>query len=161
MGITTPQNADVGFIDSLSKRLQPTYDDYTKANIFKNQVKANLRRMYLTHYKLTELLKLKLYLLHNDTMGFGIASDGEIVNLFNNSLDKRNMGKALISMAIAKGGYKTFCYEGKVSRMFEGLGFREVLRAKWNNNLMPKDWNKKQDGTPDVVWLTLDASQLD
>jgi len=125
------------------------------ALMFRNAASANKRREYLTCYSVSELMKFDLYyfnLFNPGEMGYAIAPDKEIANLFNNSDIVRGMGSGLIQHAIAHGGRTAFCFEGYAAYLFRENGFVEVERRKWDEMLKPVDW-KDENGKPDVVWL--------
>lgn len=78
------------------------------------------------------------YLNADDTMGYGIAPDGELVALWSLA---RGQGEQLVAGAVARGAKWLTCYDnGFLVQFYQRCGFTEVGREG--------NWN---EGQPDVV----------
>lgn len=125
-----------------------------KALIFQTAVKNNTYSEFLTHYTIKELQTFSLHMFYNNTMGYAITPNREIANVFNNSLNVRHTGQAMVVDAIRRGGKTIFCFDGYPARLWKEIGFIEVKREKFNCDLAPESWEYSFYGYPDLLHLT-------
>ncbi|MDR1123708.1 MAG: serine protease, partial [Elusimicrobiota bacterium] len=83
--------------------------------------------------------------------GYAIKNDGDIVSVFNNALDVRNISTELLQSAKNNGGTKLYHFDNPFNGLYDKLGFKEYKREKWNDEYKPMNWDDK-DGNPDVVY---------
>lgn len=124
----------------------------TDAKEFNRQLGFTTRPEFYTHYDEDTLNAWGLWVAIEGGVGFALTPDGEIVNLFNNS-GRKLAGREALDLAISKGGYKVFCFDGFLRGYYERVGFKVVHRNKWESTLAPKNWNYELYGNPDVIWL--------
>jgi len=96
---------------------------------------------------------------------FGVVTpDGDIKGLFNPNVARERKGKVaekgtlkgLMPLLIEAGGKKLDNFDGRLTKMYEGQGFKVVARTPFNEEFAPEGWNKKDHGTPDVVAMVYD-----
>ena len=121
---------------------------------FNRQLSFSKRLEFFTIYTNEELDTCDLYVSIGGGVGFGLAPDKEIINLFNNTGTKL-CGREALDFAIAKGGRKVCCFDVFFAKYSEAFGFKEYDRAAWNPSLAPLNWKYNEYGKPDVVWLKL------
>jgi hypothetical protein len=80
--------------------------------------------------------------------------DGELGSLF--SLPGAHYGDALVAFAVELGAWKLSCYDtrGKLPSLYGRHGFKESLRAPWNDEYAPKTWDYAAWGRPDYVEMS-------
>ena len=114
-------------------------------------------RLMLTPYSVEDYERegARLFLVENNTGGFGLMPNGEIVSVF--SLPGTGVGRFLIEDAILRGGKRVECFDigNKLPKLYEQFGFREVDRIAWDHQRAPQNWYFDRYGTPDVVILDL------
>lgn len=124
-----------------------------KTLIFQTAVKNNRYSEFLTHYSSKTLETFDLYTFYDHTMGYAIAPTKEIVNVFNNSLNIKKVGLALMADAIRHGGKTLFCFDGYLAQLWESIGFIETSRVCFDPAFAPKTWDYDKYGRPDVIHL--------
>lgn len=87
----------------------------------------------------------------NDS-GFSVDKQGNIVSVFNNSSIK-NESLKMLQVAIKYGGKYLECFDGKLTTICQKAGFKVVDRLRFDSNYVPKVWNYKEFGTPDMVLM--------
>ena len=124
---------------------------------FCNELLYNKRASFLTYYTPEQLKEynVKTYQVEGYPIGFALKPDPidgliDIIGVHNNS-NIRNIGKALIRAAKKLGGNKLDHFDGYLSDFYQGLGFNEYERYKWDNRYAPKEWNADAYGYPDVI----------
>lgn len=92
----------------------------------------------------------RLFLTRDGHGGVALIN-GELASLF--SLPGAHYGDMLVRFAIAQGACKLSCFDagGKLPYFYSRHGFREVVRAAWNDDYAPKTWNYAIWGRPDYV----------
>lgn len=84
-------------------------------------------------------LGLRGFVLGDDSGGFGIRSDGELVGLFSRI---RGRGDYLVAEAVRHGATHLNCFDGYLVKLYHRHGFQiEECVANWNTN------------GPDVVYM--------
>ncbi|MFN8612963.1 MAG: hypothetical protein U0931_35820 [Vulcanimicrobiota bacterium] len=103
-----------------------------------------------------ERMGVRLYLTPDGQGGYGLRGD-ELVSLF--SLRKGGLGSELAREAIARGARRLECFDanGKLTRFYHQLGFREIRREPWNDDFAPPDWNYQRFGRPDLIEMELQS----
>lgn len=129
----------------------------TDSRSFNRRLVFSKRLEFLTIYTEEELDKADLYITTGGGVGFGISSDKELFNLFNNS-GIRLAGREAVDHALVCGARKVFCFDGFLRKYYERWGFKVVKRECWNPEFAPIKWDYATYGTPDVVWLELPES---
>jgi len=143
--------------------------DYERFSSALNDAKsANEHGMFVDAQSVEDLQnKGAIVLMSPDGMaGVAISKDGDIVGVFKNPNSKSSQASAsLIINAIAHGGNKLDCYDGKLTEMYSRVGMIPVARVAWNDsyhqtidengNVTWSDgWDYDRDGTPDIiVWM--------
>ena len=102
---------------------------------------------------------------HEGTYGI-VTPDGDIKGLFNPNVAKLREGKeakkgtlrGLMAKLVDAGGTKLDNYDGRLTSLYEDLGFRVTSRTPFNEEFAPEGWNKEKDGTPDVVAMVYDPN---
>lgn len=84
--------------------------------------------------------------------GFGIAPDGEIVLVHNNS-GRPGLASILIDRATQFGGTYLTCFDGYLSVAYARAGFIETDRISWDDTYAPKGWDYHTYGRPDVLTM--------
>lgn len=93
--------------------------------------------------------------------GMGIVTtDGNLIGLFKDNLNAKNVAKDLQEIRVKKGGYKLDNFDGKLTKIYEKNGFRVVSRLAFNEEMVSdlKGYDKKLHGTPDVVFMIYDPN---
>jgi len=97
------------------------------------------------------------YLVSNNSAGFILKHDGELISLFNES-GIRGLGRVLLQRAIEMGARSLFCFDGHLVNLYTAFGFVEYKRVRWDDALAPSTW---PDSTrPDVVYLQLKEREV-
>lgn len=125
----------------------------TKARQFQLAVGKNKRKPFLTAYSCKELRTFRLYLCRDQSAGFAVKPDGELVNLFNNGT--RAKCRHLAREAIRLGARTLACFDGFLRAYYERLGFHEYARVRWDDRYAPRGWDYTTFGRPDVVYMRL------
>lgn len=89
-----------------------------------------------------------------------VTADGNLIGLFKDNLNAKNIAKDLQEIRVQKGGYKLDNFDGKLTKIYEKNGFRVVSRLAFNEDFASdlKGYDKKLHGTPDVVFMIYDPS---
>ncbi len=118
------------------------------------------KKLMLTPYSLEDYNNTgtRLFLSFSNDAGFGISSRGELTSVF-----ALNGGYAdiLLNSAISLGATEASCFDinGRLPRLYNHFGFREVFRSKWDPALAPDGWNYERFGTPDVIIMHLEPTR--
>ena len=109
-------------------------------------VKAHTVEHYLTK-------RARLFLTEDTRGGFAIIGE-ELASLF--SLPGAHYGDHLVAAAIDRGVCRLSCFDskGKLLALYGRHGFRETLRAAFDDSLAPKDWDYAAWGRPDYVEMS-------
>lgn len=114
----------------------------------RNQAK---RQAFLTGTSVEDLANHELYLNEFDNVGHAISPDKDMQNLFNAS-GTPGLGQYAIEDGLARGGQTLDAFDGKLVEIYSPW-FEEYDRVRFNRNFAPENWNYKEDGTPDVVFM--------
>lgn len=87
-----------------------------------------------------------------------VTADGSLIGLFKDDDTQKGVAKTLQEARVDIGGIKLDNFDGYLTKLYEKNGFRVVSRLKFNEEVAPKDWNKKINGTPDVVFMVYDKN---
>jgi len=95
----------------------------------------------------------KLFLTIDGRGGVALLN-GELGSLF--SLPGAHYGDQLVEFAVTQGACTLSCYDtrGKLPALYGRHGFKETLRASWNDEYAPKTWNYEVWGRPDYVEMS-------
>ena len=95
----------------------------------------------------------KLFLTVDGRGGVALLN-GELGSLF--SMPGAHYGNLLVEFAVTHGACKLSCYDtrGKLPSLYGRHGFKETLRAPWNDEYAPKTWNYAVWGRPDYVEMS-------
>jgi hypothetical protein len=87
-----------------------------------------------------------------------VDKSGEIKGLYKYAdTEERDVGDKLIKKAIEAGGIKLDNFTiPKLMEIYEGNGFRVTSRLLFSEKNAPTGWDKKKNGTPDVVAMVYD-----
>ncbi|KKL82413.1 hypothetical protein LCGC14_1985030 [marine sediment metagenome] len=96
----------------------------------------------------------KLYLFNDDTQGFGITEDSELVNMFSN----KGRGIIPLLMAVEHGARHLNCFDGFLTKFYSQVGFKEYDRVVFDIALAPDGWDYNLYGTPDVVYMRMEVA---
>lgn len=112
-----------------------------------------------------------VYLSNDGMAGVAVGTKGEEAgNIFgvfkNRNSDAEQAAASLVIYAIANGGNKLDCYDGKLRSLYASVGMIPVARVPWNDAyhreidentgevIWDDGWNYERDGRPDViVWM--------
>ena len=115
------------------------------------------QRLMLTDFGIEdyERMSTRLFIAANNGGGYGINPDGELISLF--SLPGFHLGRRLIEDAVLQGARRAECFDmqGRLPRLYEQFGFREVERTPWNDAKAPALWDTARLGRPDVIIMEL------
>ena len=131
-----------------------------EVNKFENFIKARDKSKhlcFLTDYTKESLVihEITTYKVEGFDAGFGISSEGDIVNIFNNT-EYKGIGELLLRAAIEKGGCLVdFFATDKLKGFFESCGFEKYSESPWDNALAPNNWDYSKYGTPSVIYSRL------
>lgn len=121
---------------------------------FLNSMNQSQRKEMLSDYTVDDFKEMTTYKVNGYNVGFAIKDDGDIVSVHNNS-GIGNISEPLLRMAIKYGGTKLDHFDGRLSNIYEPLGFKEYDRYKWDDQYAPKNWDYEKYGKPDVVMRRL------
>lgn len=121
---------------------------HVPARQFRNALKRASRskkvREYTHLYSTDEYSLMKCYLTSDETCGFALKDDGDIVSVFNVSTI-RGLGAIAVRAAIELGGIKLDCFDGFLPSYYAQFGFTEYQREP--------NWYGAE--YPDVIYMIL------
>lgn len=93
----------------------------------------------------------RLFLAQDWVAGFGIAEDGELVNVF--ALPEAPPGKGAegVRRAVELGANRVEFYDGFLTKFYADLGFVEVERYPFADEFAPLGYDFVANGRPDYV----------
>lgn len=125
-------------------------------SVFLKSVNKTKHKEMLTDYTTSELGTMKLFKLNGYDIGFALKKkDGkysEIVAVFNNEDDVKGIGKILVQSAIDNGGCYLDHYDGKLTKLYEPMGFVEYDRYKFDPQYDKDGSFRKKYGEKDVIF---------
>jgi hypothetical protein len=125
----------------------------TNAEAFVGARKKAKRQQFLTHYTPDEMTGFMIRMVPGKDAGYAIKPDGDLINVFNATGEKKTgIGDLLIRDAIKNGAKKLDCYNGFLVDFYTRHGFVEVGRDKWNEEYRPEGW-LDSDKTPDIIYM--------
>lgn len=112
---------------------------------------------YLTGHTASELADTvkaggKLFLSEDNKVGYVLSPTGDLQNVFNNG-GPHGSGGAAVRHAIANGAKTLDCFNGFLPHFYEGFGFKEKSRLKWDDQYAPANWDYNKEGRPDVIFM--------
>jgi len=112
----------------------------TDPKSFMNSLYSSKRLQFLTPYDQDDFIKMKLYKVKNEFIGFAIKNDGDVVAVHNNS-SYGGLGSALMSATIRNGGTKLDHFDGFLTGLYQTNGFSKVVKKElWNEEYAPDKW---------------------
>lgn len=97
---------------------------------------------------------MRTFLSEDGNVGYAIAPDGDIRNVFNAGGPK-GAGAYAVTHAIEQGGSKLDAFDTDLTKIYRDLGFvsDESKRLQWDDQYAPANWDYEQFGRPDVVFM--------
>lgn len=128
--------------------------EIVKPKRFNYYLKKNKRVEFITVHPEPVLKKYRLFLTlpKRGGAGFAITSDGEIVNLFNNT-NIKGLGESMVQWAVNLGAHKLMCFDDFLKAYYEKLGFKVVKRVPWDDKFAPANWKYEIYGKPAIVYM--------
>lgn len=151
--------------------------DRTVAEKFKNAI-DNARKtqrfgLYVDSYPLDTAdgytgytdPSIKLYMSDDESVGFAIKEDGDIVSVFSDKT-KANHPMTVYSIllsALEHGGNRLDCYGPKLLKFYMQMGFVPQGKVLYNEAYESAEWTSRKDvlGSPDVYALYWNDSSID
>jgi len=93
----------------------------------------------------------KVFLSDSMFSGYGLTKDKELISVF--SLPGAAQGRFAVDHAVKSGAAKLDCFDTKLVQFYNGFGFKEVNRLKWDAQYAPDGWNYDKFGKPDIVFM--------
>jgi len=110
-------------------------------------------------YPVDELQGMKLFVNEDQTSGFAVKADGDIVSVFA-APNRAAPGRvySMLSLAVEQGGTKLDAFDTILPQVYAMAGFVEVGRDPWVEQYKPADWDKVtfidyNQGEPDIVYM--------
>lgn len=110
-------------------------------------------------YPVDEYADMKLFVNEDQSAGFAVKSDGDIVSVFA-APNREAPGRvySMLSLAVEQGGTKLDAFDTILPQVYAMAGFVEVGRDPWVENFKPEDWDKNtfaayNQGEPDIVYM--------
>jgi len=124
---------------------------------FKNGMEKSKHLQMLTPYSEEDLSKMKLFKLDGYDIGFAIKKSernefDELVAVFNNEPDVKNIGNELVNSAIQHGGCYLDHYDGYLSSLYKSLGYIEYDRYEFDPKYDPDGKFEEKYGKADVIF---------
>ena len=110
------------------------------------------RGSFLSPTPAEELKNHKLFVSADGRVGYALSPEGDLQGVFNNSA-RKGAGAEAVHHAIANGAKTLDAFDNFLPGYYKKFGFRETGRAKFADEFAPKDWNYKEHGRPDVVFM--------
>lgn len=110
-------------------------------------------------YPLDEYEGMKLFVNEDQSAGFAVKSDGDIVSVFASpNRDAPGRVYSMLSLAVEQGGTKLDAFDTILPQVYAMAGFVEVGRDPWVEKFKPADWDKQtfndyNNGEPDIVYM--------
>ena len=142
-------------IKSLNLRTSPNIlGDFSLA--LENAINENEYGPFVSPQSVTVLrdTKATVFLSRDKMAGVAIWPDGNIGALFPHYSSKiRPARPELLLTALAYGGCKLDCFNGKLARFYGDAGFIPVARVAFDPQFAPDNW-KPEWGSPDIIfWI--------
>ena len=135
------------------------------SNALNNARLSDNRNGWAVTYKSPEKIaedNVRVYMDANQSIGFGIAPDGDIEAVFANKSAGAPKGstKSILPQAIAAGGKKLDCYGSKLVDIYSQFGFIPVARVEFNEEFANDGWNESK-GRPYVYFMMHNGDSVD
>jgi len=129
----------------------------TAKDFHKSLYSGSKHSKMLTKYSASELGKMKLFKVPGYNIGFALKKRkngkyAEIVAVHNNESEIKGVGKPLMKSAIKNGGCFLDHFDGFLSKLYQGLGFVEYDRDKYDSKYFSDDSFEKKYGKADVIY---------
>jgi len=110
---------------------------------------------------------MKLFVNEDQTAGFAVKEDGDIVSVFATpNRDQPGRVYSMLSLAVERaGGTKLDAFDTVLPVIYGMAGFTETGRESWNEDHKPPDWDKAtfseyNNGEPDIVYMEYQAAHV-
>lgn len=136
-------------------------------NALANVQKTNPRGLYVSLYGVEEYAdpSIRLFMSEDESVGFAIKSDGDIVSVFSDKTKANHPGAvySVLLTAIENGGTKLDCYGGDLLKVYMRMGFVPQGKVAYNEEYESAEWTARKDilGSPDVYALYYGDSSID
>lgn len=108
---------------------------------FVKSLYSGKRSGFLSYYSEKEFESMDLFLVKNESAGFAIKQDGDIVSVHNNSQIKK-IAPIFLETAKNNGGTKLDHFDGFLSGLYRSHGFTDVYQVyQWDEQYAPDTWN--------------------
>jgi ADP-ribose pyrophosphatase YjhB (NUDIX family) len=111
-------------------------------------------------YPTDEYAGMKLFVNEDQTAGFAVKADGDIVSVFAApNRDEPGRVYSMLALAVERaGGTKLDAFDTILPQVYAMAGFVEVGRDPWVEKFKPADWDKAtfieyNNGEPDIVYM--------
>ncbi|ETR65991.1 MAG: hypothetical protein OMM_05843 [Candidatus Magnetoglobus multicellularis str. Araruama] len=138
-------------------------NNHKKSRIVSDEINKSKFKTFLTQYTPEEIINnSKAIILNNSHKKAGavVTKENDITSVFNNS-GVKDEGKIALIKAIEAGGETLDHIDGKLSKIYEEMGFEETRRMKWNDEYAPENWNYEKDGRPDIIFRKLNQEKYE
>ena len=104
----------------------------------------------------------RMFLTPDGTAGFAIRNGDELVSLFNHrDSPYRGVSASLVMLGVQEGGRRLENFDTYLSKIYKRLGFKEVGRYPWDEELKVSDWDYDtyrawNNGRPDYLEMEYD-----
>lgn len=108
---------------------------------FVKSLYSGKRSGFLSYYDEKEFEAMDLFLVKDQSAGFAIKQDGDIVSVHNNS-ELKKIAPLFLETAKANGGTKLDHFDGFLSGLYREHGFTDVYEVyQWDEQYKPETWN--------------------
>jgi hypothetical protein len=111
-------------------------------------------------YPTDEYAAMKLFVNEDQSAGFAVKPDGDIVSVFAApNFDEPGRVYSMLALAVERaGGTKLDAFDTILPQVYAMAGFVEVGRDPWNEQYKPDDWDKTtfmeyNNGEPAIVYM--------
>ena len=124
---------------------------------FVNARNKSQRATFLSQNSPHDLTNHQLYVGHSSDTGYAIDQNKDLQNVFSNANIDFTKGKGLGREALidaSKNGATTLdCFDGFLPKYYKKFGFVVTSRLPFDDEYAPPNWNYKDYGRPDVVFM--------
>ena len=136
-------------------------------NALANVQKTNPKGLYVSLYSVEEYAdpSIRLFMSEDESVGFAIKSDGDIVSVFSDNTKAKHPKSAytIPMQAIENGGTKLDCYGYDLLKVYMRMGFVPQGKVAYNAEYENAEWSARKDilGEPPVFALYYGDSSID
>ena len=126
------------------------------AKEFRNEIVNSKHSKMLTPYSESELKQMKLFKLKDYHIGYALKKKNgkfsEIVSVFNNEPNIKNIGIELVQNAVKNGGCYLDHFDGFLTDLYSKLGFVETNRIPYNSKYDKNNEFQNKYGKQDIIY---------